>query len=986
MTSLRSISNGAGMAVVKQYLPYTVLLVSCAALAASFLFLRGRQSGAESLAEAERLLKRGQPELAVRLIEEAILSTPSAKAWRLNGEALASTGQYESARISYQNAADMEMDKVRKAADLLTAGECSLQLGDLALAESFYRASFSSDPVQTTAEVRLEWLLRVEGRLSESRVILARYMRTGTPTLEQLLNYGHPNRQRLLPESLLSFRDKLERDGLPMLALAQDALIAGQRPLALDYSRRVVDRFPQNLDAQICLGRLLLDEGIPEFSAWIGGLPESLRLEPDTWFLLGLAVERRQQPEAAAAAYRQVLAQDRFHEYANLQMAIVLTQLGFPNAAEPFRRVSEVQQQSELLLDDIHDNRNPEKAVAALVPLLMSVGRVDEAGHWIRLAESRIGSQSQFDAVRRKFVDGPSPEPALDLAGLVVDFGQFPLPDPGSLSSQHAPESGPPASAGAVAFQARSDDIGLTFRFDNADGQTVKRRMVQSNGGGIGVCDLDGDAWPDLFLTQGGRWPADPANPNPPDRVFRNRLGVRMSDITDIAVPVDGQFSQGVSVSDCDGDGFDDVFVCNVGTNRLLHNNGDGTLSDVTFRADVEGNEWTASAAFADWNGDSLEDLFVVNYLSLDDAAAEICHEEKRLRSCSSDGFLAAPDQLFLNAGDGQFEDISQDAGVLQRDGRGMGIVAANLDSDFQLDAFVSNDAVPNFLFLNKPEVHVSHGIHFAESAFTSGVAVDFAGRPQACMGIAAADFDHNGFTDLFVTNFLNEPNTLYLNQGAGLFVDRSESAGVAQPSLSFLGFGTQAVDLERDGDDDLMILNGHLDDMSADGVPYRMRPQVMRNLSGQGFHEVVAESGFLSTPHIGRALATLDWNRDGLVDAIAGMLEEPTVLLENTSDTQHHWLQLSLTGTTSARSAVGTSVTISPGNREMTRQLTSGSGFQASNERVLYWGIGEHDAPVDVRIRWPDGGEQVLRSVLPDSEYRIVQRPGDRAARHIPE
>ena len=966
-----------------------LLLTGAAVLLAIVWFSPDRVDYGKRLIDAERALKRGQFELAAQQALEVFSAEPSLRAARILGEALASNSRFDDARKYFQISADLEPDAELRARDLTACGECCVRTGQLNAAELAYRTALESDPAQTLADDRLEWLLRVEGRLRESRSIVVRRMRSNTATFEQLLNYGHPSRQRRTPDELLLHRADLERDGLPALALAQDAIIDRNTTDALRYLRMATRNFPENPDAQVSLGRLLLAEDPEAFVEWFRQIPEPLSDDRDVWFLRGLWAEKRQNPEGAAAGLFRVLTTDQFHRDANFHMAAVLTQLGSAEAATSFRAVSDVQQKTERLLDDIYDNRNSLAAIEMLIPALLSVGRQQEAVNWLRLAEQRFGSDASITELSAAIHASVQLTPAVELAQSTVDFDRFPVPTPQLNPQSAVADDAERPSHIPQSFRPLSRTIGFEFQFANSDGAPGRRRMVQSDGGGIGICDLDGDRWPDVIMTQGGEWPADVQYPNPSDQLFRNVRGVRMTNVTASAIPPETAFGQGVAVSDFDNDGFDDIFVCNVGDNQLLHSNGDGTFSDVTGTAGISGHTWSSSSAFADINGDGLDDLYVVNYLSIEDAAAEICHESGRLKSCSPEGFVAAEDQLLLNLGDGRFEDITASAGILQPDGRGLGIVAAHLDSDDRMDFFVANDAVPNYLFLNKSSVAAGNrhmnSVRFEESAVTAGVAVDYAGSPQACMGIAFADFDSNGSEDLFVTNFFNEPNTLYLNQSAGLFVDSSRSFRLAQPSLDKLGFGTQALDIELDGDDDLVVLNGHIDDLTADGVPYRMRPQIYENHSHHEFAETVPETGYFATKAIGRSLARMDWNRDGREDLISGLLEDPSVLLENSTDTNAIGLRISLVGTSVSRSAIGATVTMMHSNRNRSRQLAGGSGFQASNERLLVWGLGENSEPFDVRVHWLDGRDQSIQQLLPNSHYCIVQRDGNYAAVVLP-
>ena len=523
--------------------------------------------------------------------------------------------------------------------------------------------------------------------------------------------------------------------------------------------------------------------------------------------------------------------------------------------------------------------------------------------------------------------------------------------------------------------------------------------MVQSNGGGIGVVDIDNDGWPDLYFTQGGSWPSSTPPTGPSDQLFRNFGGKVFRNATESSGLVDCNFGQGVTVGDLNGDGFDEIYVANVGGNRLFQNNGDGTLSDISVESELAGNEWSTSCAMNDFNLDGHLDLYVVNYLSFDDAATEICHEGDKLRSCRTEGFEAAEDRLYLNGGDGSFMDVSVSSGVQQPNGRGLGIITADFDGDHYPDVFVGNDAVPNFLFLNRCNFRdTSHTaavqslsgnapataaseldqgiVRFEELAVQRGIATDDSGRSQACMGVAFADFDLDRHDDIFVTNFYNEPNTLYLGQTDGMFIDRTRSFQLSSPSIPMLGFGTQALDADLDGDQDLVVLNGHLDDLSAKGVPFQMQPQVFENQAGKWFVERQLDCPFFRAQHIGRSLARLDWNNDGREDLAAGLLGEPYELLTNVSQTFGGWVGLQLVGTTTSRNAPGAIVTIHNGEASTSRQLASGSGFQASNQHRLMIAIRDkpEDNAVKISIRWANGEECVLNDVSINQTYFVVQ------------
>ncbi len=984
----------------------TVLFSAIALLIAVWLLQNEGEDTVELLADAGRDLRAGRFESAEKKAMRAVAHDGALpKGFLIAGEAAARSGRFDQSAEYYRSGAECEKRAREKAQYYFFAAESYVQCGRLTDAESLYQKALSAEPSYVLAEDRLEFLYRTEGRITESTAILARRVALNTATFEQLLNFGHPNRQRKFPEELLKFMPQIERDVMPLLALARESVVDGNLDLAEKRLRQVVEQFPQNSDAQAELGRLLLDNDEEAFLEWYGSLPISCRDSARSWIVRGLWAERNSRWPEAAAGFLRSLTTDSYNREATFHLAIALAQMGQHDDAAFCGEQARSLELIERTLDEIHDDKQTLRNVVKLVPLLLSVGRSAEAANWLRLAQERFGDLPELQLARASGAirtEAQHPWPAM-VHRMYAEKSADPVPQPRPVLTVDT-QSG----VSKIAFDSATTELGLTFEYVNSEVAQKPKKMVQSNGGGIGVIDVDADGWPDIYFTQGGAWPSMADSLQPNDQIFRNLRGTKFYDITTATGVIDHNFGQGVAIGDLDGDGFDEIYVANVGNNHLFRSNGDGTFNDITVESGLAGNEWSTSCAIADFNLDGNSDLYVVNYLSLDDAATEICHEKGRLRSCRSEGFAAAEDRLYLNKGDWSFADISASSGILQPDGRGLGIIAADMDGDHCPDIFVGNDAVPNFLFLNRSDFKQSaavngeslmpatqriitrlrpngQGVHFEESAVRNGIATDDAGRAQACMGIALADFNNDQQQDVFVTNFYNESNTLYLGQAEGLFVDRTRSYQLAQPSFSMLGFGTQALDADLDGDDDLIVLNGHLDDLSASNVPYKMKPQVFENQAGQVFTEPELNDRFFQDRHIGRSLAKLDWNRDGRDDLVAGLLGASSVLLTNTTQPAGRWLGLRLIGTQSARDATGCVVTVQADATSMSRQLTSGSGFQACNERALRFAFvrSATNPVVDVTVRWSDGQKNSFLGVKTDRNYIIIQAgPDDREPR----
>ena len=488
------------------------------------------------------------------------------------------------------------------------------------------------------------------------------------------------------------------------------------------------------------------------------------------------------------------------------------------------------------------------------------------------------------------------------------------------------PPEPPAAAEPAVGFPAgpyfedATDALGVDFaRFDGrapGPGGTIAdgRRMYEWTGGGVAAFDLDADGRPDLALTQGREWgprndpPSSDPDPAAPyrDALFRN-VGGRFEDVTGPAGFLSTGFGQGAAAGDWDGDGFADLYVCNIGGNRLLRNEGDGTFTDVTEHAGLnEGANvatedggaaaaWTVSAAMADLNADGLPDLYDANYVH-GDAFTEACEGRGGVRRvCAPGNFPATADRLLVNLGDGRFADVSEAAGLPSEgdgtdpgDGAGpaMGLVAADLDGAAGTEVFVAVDQRPNHALV-PADAGKSGGIpRLRRAGRASGLAT--AGSDEyACMGVACGDADADGRPDLFVTNYADQPNTLYRNAsgpGGPLFEDGTAAAGLYDPGFPTLGFGAQFLDADRDGDPDLAYLNGHLDDFTHAGAAFRMKPAFFLNDGGGRFAEVPAgvAGPFFGRPDLGRALARLDADGDGRDDLAAAHLGGPARLLRN--------------------------------------------------------------------------------------------------------
>lgn len=503
-------------------------------------------------------------------------------------------------------------------------------------------------------------------------------------------------------------------------------------------------------------------------------------------------------------------------------------------------------------------------------------------------------------------------------------------------------------------FHDIATELGVDFTYTN--GASGRVLMVEATGGGAGWLDFDGDGLLDLYLCQGG----DPATDNPDrepiDQLFRQVAPSQFVNVTVPASVKEQKYSQGIAVGDFDDDGFDDIFVTNVGADSLFRNQGDGTYQDISVSAGVTDKLWSTSAAWSDLDGDGDLDLYVCNYVDYDPYHPLICGSGTRAGTCHPMHVAAVPDECFMNQGDGTFTAESQLRGLFGPDNKALGVAIADFNNDGRPDVYVANDTTPNFLFINQG------GGQFVESASLLGGAVSRDGLPQASMGIAVGDYDQNGWLDLYSTHFTRESNTLYKNLGVTGFQDVTGLVGLHSPTLSKLGFGTIMADFNQDGHEDIFVTNGHVDDWRHKGDDYEMEAQVF-SFEGPRFVECSATAGqHFTRKLIGRGVARGDFDDDGDWDLAIAHQNAPTAILRNDSD-RGNWLKVRCIAA-SNRHGIGARVLLRQGNRTLTQELTGGTSYCASHEATLIFGLGNQGSPVELEIRWPDGFLQVVKDV----------------------
>ncbi len=545
-----------------------------------------------------------------------------------------------------------------------------------------------------------------------------------------------------------------------------------------------------------------------------------------------------------------------------------------------------------------------------------------------------------------------------------------------------APGFQTPPGAGPL-FIEFAAQTGLAFTHVN--GATGQFYIAEQMGSGVALFDYDTDGDLDVFLVQGGvLGPGTAAKRANTSRLFRNDLTVdvtgrrrlRFTDVTEAAGVGWREYGMGAAVGDYDSDGDLDLFLTSFGPEALFRNNGDGTFSDVTVQAGVSDRLWSTSAAFCDYDRDGDLDLFVANYLDFTLADNKICADSVGARDyCSPKSYRPVPDRLYRNKGDGRFTDVTQAAGITKAYGAGLGVAAGDYNGDGWLDFFVANDATLNQLWINQRDGT------FTDEGLISGVAVNAAGNPEGSMGIASGDVDADGDEDLFVTNIIGETFVLYENDGKGTFEDARARWGLAQRTGGVTGFGTDWIDYDNDGWLDLFITNGAVNVVEAlrgQPNPFRMKNQLFRNTGDKRFVETSAAGGpALERADVGRGAAFGDIDNDGDTDIVATGNGEPVRLLVNQA-AGTHWVQVRLEQPAGNRSGLGAWVAVErTGQPALFRRVkTDGSYLSASDLRV-HFGLGGSSRIDAIAVTWPDGKTERWSGMAGDRLVRLRRGEG---------
>jgi hypothetical protein len=534
-------------------------------------------------------------------------------------------------------------------------------------------------------------------------------------------------------------------------------------------------------------------------------------------------------------------------------------------------------------------------------------------------------------------------------------------------------------AASGFNFENRIASSGISFKHDNS--WSTRRYQVETMAGGVGLFDYNNDGLLDIFFTNGAQLPSmDKSDPRFHNRLFRNNGNGTFTDVTAQAGLQGAYYSIGVAAADYDNDGHQDLFVAGANGIQLFHNNGNGTFTDVTQKAGLKQSHVQLAKAFSvaggwfDYDNDGFLDLIVINYLKWSPESDVICMNREVSAYCSPNSYEGLPNLLFHNNGDGTFTDVTESSGLLKHIGKGMGVAFADYDGDGFVDIFVSNDTLRNFLFHNNGDGT------FSEVGILGGVSYNEDGKSVAGMGIDFRDIDNDGLPDIFETDMYGDSYLLFKNLGKGLFDDRSLASRISSASLKLTGWGTGIYDFDNDGWKDIFSANGAILDNSdfLDHLPYKLQNCLLRNNRNMTFSDVAAEAGDafrLKAAHRGAAFGDID--NDGRIDIVVNCLNDNPELLMNRSQGSHNWILLELVGTKSNRDGLGARVTVASARGVQHNHATTSVGYGSCSDKRVHFGLGQDSQIQKIEVIWPSGIRQSLGATAVNQILKIQEPRG---------
>lgn len=930
-----------------------------------------------ALAEAQALIDQGKlDEAAKQLYEVMIRHGDDEQAKWLTAKVEAARGNTDTS-VEIASTIDPTSQHGRDAVGLQAAGLINLGRPSQA-ADVLLKAL--EDRGDMTAWRHQAWqLLNQVGRRHAASQQAIHLCRLGLASDSELLSlvcrkFSHPapemTRNGFIPEQM--FR--------PGLGMARWHFSRGDHQQALQQLAEQASETFENAEAEALYGRLLAEtQDWDGFQKWLANVSADAKQVSDYWAALGVFFSDNLSHEAAARVLMESIRRDPTDAICYQRLSKAMTAFGLRDDGEQFRVHGITVEQSIQMSNHLASNPGSQDARKQLAQLILKLGRPFETLAWTTtmIPQNAFQARQQIIAQRLELIKDPAIETMVEETSLIgMDPEQFEYQASldEMIKRDRIADSRPTVSPREVLAQPRlinrAKESGIEFQYYKdvtIDLTTIP--IHESLGGGIAAFDFDLDGNTDLYLAQGsGDPPTDQCTRS--NQLYRN-VGGTFIDCTTPSITTDHNYSSGLAAGDVNQDGFLDLMLGSLGHNRLLINNGDGTFREASEQLGEFDDRFTSSIAIADINGDTLPDLFESNYIEMEGGFD--------LPEKGPDGHMVLPaplshfaevDRWFENRGDGTFQshDISRD---IASPGTSLGLVVTDFQADGKNEVFVGIDVRPNHFLIQ------TDNNSFLNAADALGLANGFEGAANGCMGIATGDFNRDGQFDMQIANYYFEPANLYLQNESGNYTDQAMRFGLAEETKRYVGFGTKAVDFDRNGFLDFIVSNGHIFDVRYKGQAYQMEPQVFLSDGRQlKLAKVDDPSGYWDKTYLGRTIAMLDYDRDGSTDFAISHLDQPHALLHNETAAGGSWIQLELIGTTTERDAIGARVTLTAEDATYTEWVTAGDGYLCSDEPIVSFAIADAspDSKVSLEIQWPSGSVQSISNLSPARRYLIVE------------
>lgn len=829
--------------------------------------------------------------------------------------------------------------------------------------------------------------------------------------VELLLALSNTERRTLDPKPLGQMVSRNPDDKRPLLGAAKSKFDESKFDDAIRLLEEIIDQHPDHHSSQAALGQsYAAARQFEKLKEWAANQTDGVQNYPGYWIAIGDWARAQSDSRSALRSFAQAATcSDPDVVQIWSRLATLLPEFS-ANKNGVTKELTEMVNDRAKQLSRFHQLKDRfertgsiSRAIALdIAQSLVKLGRLWEAEAWAAIAITLPEDDSvdvkgfRNELIKRLDSRSPwrNPEALPDFAALIAEF---PLPKIEKIVSVNDASRKSLHSESTIASQTvapdgdvvdwKLDDQAVTrgLRFWGRTSDSLDQpgiMLFQTLGCGGGTIDFDLDGWGDLYLAAAGGTP--PNQDSAANELFRNLDG-QFQPITLLARTADRGFGQGVAVGDVNEDGFPDLLVLNYGPNRLYINNGDGTFRDASDQMPTDsGDQWSSSAAIADVDRNGLADIVVVNYCASLAPVTQTCpmKDSEIMRSCSPMLFDALGDQFLRSDGDGTFTDASDNWETkTDSPGRGLGVIVGDLDGNPGNEVFIANDMTNNHYWSHtRTDSNGTQG-RFAlnESAMLRGIGGDDRGIPQGSMGIATGDLDRDGDMDFYVTNFDKEYNTLHTQSSSGIWQDRTGRAGLVAETAPLVAFGTEAIDINNNGELELVVTNGHVDLFSRgdEKAMYEQPMQIFRRSASGGYRSISVNSlgDYFAANHVGRGLWTIDADRDGRLDFAVTHQTEPTALVINRCENVGNWIRLDLKGRKSSRDAIGSTVQVQTSDWNHTVFRTAGDGYQCSNESLLHVGLGDvTDKAVSIVVTWPSGEEQRFERIPTREETVIVQ------------